>query len=1035
MEEEKKESKNTNKRRKKVNIKLTMTIIGIGATLLFLLFIVAAIHELVLGSNNANQGTSDNAYILEGEKTENYLYQVLCENCSGDALTNDGIMGSEFMKKMSEVINLYNNLEYEEERVDELDYILLTTTISYDKVMQAELFQDSTNFGDWVSESSLTNKDIYSFPREREITLDNAQIFYKWASVMLGTPYSLPDINFRGLLGNLVTGKVVTTCVEGNSNKTVEQQDQELIEEIIRVEKKFSGEVETAPDLWDKILSLFNKSYTTDDNILRERLQSMFDNLGDPNSKYADLEPFVSLDYYDPNKQCNSGYMRKHTYTKFMNYDQYKVYLEEVYIPETFINCDECVNKNSSDYNKSVLAKNILKDIFEKAEYNRDYFGLSRIDYDNVMYGQQLSNNELSYMSSPIKSACAITSPYTELRGDYPHKAVDTIVTDGNYSLYAIAAGEVIAVNKFTTDNIFNTYNNGVCFPADGDANKNSGIEIWIKHTIDGKEYKARYAHLDPNGIEVNVGDKVRQGEKIANMGNTGCSSATHLHFELYLDNQLINPTYLFSNCGGSSESTVLKVKTTNNFVSSNKCLNNGLTLDEYITGIIKQYNPNAANNPEYIKSFAIVLRTNLMRETNWCNSKLDNAVNIDIENNSTDLMIYNYVVDTQGMVLNYSGEMIDNVDYADFPCEDLPVTWQNPGNRAYVLGKLGISDPGPDEWPKGFEEEVNTKLNEYNQGCINYVRNGSNVQVTFETMPDQIKEKSISIVVPEAIITSDSRDANNKFSTIVAFHEGKTKKYTQILNMFYDAKTEYGSGYKGTVDITTCPALIDAKTSLTNKVTNTTQGFVYGEVLPGTDKVPTGNITNDELNSINEHLNNYVNNASVEAESQNINSKRAMVTAAAYWLIYNPFYKVQYQAGHSLIHDNYNGIGWDPTWSDVNGLESSSFVLWSLYQAGANIYYPNESSLLNMNPTLNNGTSNFNVSQLIEAGVEPGDVLRRNSDSVNNWAIVMTVNKEQQYIEVAHAVNLQEDLKITRYYHGESFKYQYLYKLGNFYN
>jgi len=43
----------------------------------------------------------------------------------------------------------------------------------------------------------------------------------------------------------------------------------------------------------------------------------------------------------------------------------------------------------------------------------------------------------------------------------------------------------------------------------------------------------AMYAHLAPNTIDVRVGDYVRQGQKLGLLGNTGNSSAPHLHFQV----------------------------------------------------------------------------------------------------------------------------------------------------------------------------------------------------------------------------------------------------------------------------------------------------------------------------------------------------------------------------------------------------------------------------------------------------------------------------------------------------------------------
>ena len=48
-----------------------------------------------------------------------------------------------------------------------------------------------------------------------------------------------------------------------------------------------------------------------------------------------------------------------------------------------------------------------------------------------------------------------------------------------------------------------------------------------------GSGYYAMYAHLAPGSVQLHVGDHVRQGQKIGQLGNTGNSSAPHLHFQV----------------------------------------------------------------------------------------------------------------------------------------------------------------------------------------------------------------------------------------------------------------------------------------------------------------------------------------------------------------------------------------------------------------------------------------------------------------------------------------------------------------------
>ena len=63
------------------------------------------------------------------------------------------------------------------------------------------------------------------------------------------------------------------------------------------------------------------------------------------------------------------------------------------------------------------------------------------------------------------------------------------------------------------------------------------GYVVYINHE-DGRQ--TRYAHLSK--VLVKVGQKVRQGEKIALSGNTGVSTGPHLHFEILINGVQVNP-------------------------------------------------------------------------------------------------------------------------------------------------------------------------------------------------------------------------------------------------------------------------------------------------------------------------------------------------------------------------------------------------------------------------------------------------------------------------------------------------------------
>ena len=69
------------------------------------------------------------------------------------------------------------------------------------------------------------------------------------------------------------------------------------------------------------------------------------------------------------------------------------------------------------------------------------------------------------------------------------------------------------------------------------------GNNIIIDH---GYGYKTRYAHLKK--AYVKAGQQVKRGEYIADMGNSGKSTAPHLHYEVIKNDKPINPINFFFN-------------------------------------------------------------------------------------------------------------------------------------------------------------------------------------------------------------------------------------------------------------------------------------------------------------------------------------------------------------------------------------------------------------------------------------------------------------------------------------------------------
>lgn len=124
-----------------------------------------------------------------------------------------------------------------------------------------------------------------------------------------------------------------------------------------------------------------------------------------------------------------------------------------------------------------------------------------------------------------------ITSPFgprdTGIKGaSTDHAGVD-IGTDKSKPYTATDGGPVTAVLPGTV--VSNYYNNL------------RGWVILIDHgTIKGKNVKTLYQHLKQAGSA--VGTKVKAGDRIGTMGNTGVGAQLHLHFEIRIYNVCVDP-------------------------------------------------------------------------------------------------------------------------------------------------------------------------------------------------------------------------------------------------------------------------------------------------------------------------------------------------------------------------------------------------------------------------------------------------------------------------------------------------------------
>src|SRR5689334_8234164 len=146
---------------------------------------------------------------------------------------------------------------------------------------------------------------------------------------------------------------------------------------------------------------------------------------------------------------------------------------------------------------------------FEKQRGQGNYYNLE---------GRSLAR---SFLRFPLEFT-AITSHFTDsrfhpiLKTNLPHTGVDFAAQRGT-PVRAVGDGVI----------------------AEAGWNGGYGKAIDITHDT---TYMSRYAHLDSFAPGIKAGAAVTKGQVIGYVGSTGRSTGPHLHFELYKDQQYINP-------------------------------------------------------------------------------------------------------------------------------------------------------------------------------------------------------------------------------------------------------------------------------------------------------------------------------------------------------------------------------------------------------------------------------------------------------------------------------------------------------------
>lgn len=173
--------------------------------------------------------------------------------------------------------------------------------------------------------------------------------------------------------------------------------------------------------------------------------------------------------------------------------------------------------ENTNELNKKTYKSSVKKDISENIK-RKNITDNQEVQRNQNIQNENINNKNFGKILWPVKSG-KITSKFGNrnhpvLKSVKFHRGVDIAVSLGT-PVYAGIRGIVTFAGKR--------------------GNYGNLIEIEGSDGI-----KVRYAHLSK--IDVVAGQRVSDGEKVAETGNTGMSTGPHLHYEIIVDESPVNP-------------------------------------------------------------------------------------------------------------------------------------------------------------------------------------------------------------------------------------------------------------------------------------------------------------------------------------------------------------------------------------------------------------------------------------------------------------------------------------------------------------
>lgn len=369
--------------------------------------------------------------------------------------------------------------------------------------------------------------------------------------------------------GDVGGGQFDSVNIDQNAYYKYSQSDADHIIDLVNVYKNdnYKATCPTVADkmeqLSDDVIALMDGKFTADDidNIIMTRynyiptVADLIEWFGDLKSGkvslWAEIVTAAKGDF-----SCFKAVMERikdnlgsDDSTCSFDKDNYREYLKDYYIPDNY-------NYLISNEEYGMSKDDIVDEIFQMAKEASGGEDSGTVNGQVIAgFGEAgpIPDFILKNSGSPLGKHQGINQTscfgYYSIENCQPHTGIDIGKYAGKTKIYSIADGEVVEIIRYDS----NCYPDFSKTPKCGGCPETRGNTVGIKHTVevDGvvHTYYSEYMHLD--SISVSKGQKIYKGAEIGIMGNTGCSTGTHLHFNMYDSNKKrYNPEELLVHLG-----------------------------------------------------------------------------------------------------------------------------------------------------------------------------------------------------------------------------------------------------------------------------------------------------------------------------------------------------------------------------------------------------------------------------------------------------------------------------------------------------